>query len=438
MGRKYLKERQKIIILKIIATIILTVIFYCAIKIGAAGGNYFYRSDFKIVKKVDVENFKKILNSSLPLIDATYNSGSLSNPFITQVKKTMRIFSGFSLSSPITILNSQASYFYAFYKNDYATLINRTDKGEKDEEEPDSMLGENGVYEKNPKIKEEERKENNNENEQIEKGGDEDGRISYCFYENEENELEMPKENIISGQEITIQNMTKLSIDANALLKEPLSLEFNRNGPKIMIYHTHTTESFIKRLEDLNKKDVPVWSLDPQESVVRVGHELAELLRKKYGYDVVHNGTIHDYPDFGESYNNAYTTINNYLKSYPSIKVIFDIHRDGLSANQPKLRLTTQIGGKDVAKIMFVVGTNTNRSEHINWKENLKLAIKLQENLNRQHPGLARHIYISSNAYNQNLSKGSLLIEIGGDGNLLSECLESVKYLAKAISEVIN
>lgn len=64
--------------------------------------------------------------------------------------------------------------------------------------------------------------------------------------------------------------------------------------------------------------------------------------------------------------------------------------------------------------------------------------MKLQENLNRQHPGLARHIYISNNVYNQNLATGSLIIEIGGDGNLLSECLESVKYLAKAINEVIK
>lgn len=269
-------------------------------------------------------------------------------------------------------------------------------------------------------------------------GEENDGMISYYYYEGEEEKLQTPEESIVSGQKIIIQNMTKLSIDVDALLKESLNIEFNRSGPKIMIFHTHTTESFIKKLDDLNKKDVPNWSLDPQESVVRVGHELAETLRKKYGYDVVHNGTVHDYPNYDRSYNNAYVTLNNYLKSYPSIKMIFDIHRDGLSQSQPKLRLTTKIDGKDVAKIMFVVGTNAKRSDHPNWKENLKLAMKLQENLNRQHPGLARHIYISNNVYNQNLATGSLIIEIGGDGNLLSECLESVKYLAKAINEVIK
>lgn len=449
MVKRYLRRSQRVVFIRIITVAMFILLFYCALRIGIAGGNYLYKSDFKIVKRIDVEKFKKLLDTSLPLIDVTYNSGSIGNPFITQVRKIMRIFSGFDLNSPVTILNSQAPYFYVYYRSTYLPLLAFDDKVEKDEsmnsddgmgsisrESQDSRgnIDREGEGEINRRISGEITYGNipNNENEE------DNGRISYYYYEGEEEKLKKPEESIVSGQKIIIQNMTKLSIDVDALLKEPLNIKFSRNGPKIMIYHTHATESFIKKLDDLNKKDAPNWSLDPQESVVRVGHELAETLRKKYGYDVVHNGTVHDYPNYDKSYNNAYVTLNNYLKSYPSVKVIFDIHRDGLSRNQPKLRLATQIDGKDVAKIMFVVGTNAKRSDHPNWKENLKLAMKLQENLNRQHPGLARHIYISNNVYNQNLTNGSLIIEIGGDGNLLSECLESVKYLAKAINEVIK
>jgi len=456
MIKRRWRRSERVVFIRILVVITLALLFYIAVRVGIAGGNYLYNSDFQIVKRIDVEKFKRILDTSLPLVDVTYNSGSISNPFTTQVRKVMRIFSGFDLNSPVTIINIQAPYFYVYYKNTYLPLLAFGDKIEKDESmnsdnETESIGREShgdsrgnvdreGDSRSDGTIPGDITYENMPNNGNAEDNADEEdtGRISYYYYEGEEEKLETPEESIVSGQKIIIQNMTKLSIDVDALLKEPLNIKFTRNGPKIMIYHTHATESFIKKLDDLNKKDVPNWSLDPQESVVRVGHELAELLRKKYGYDVVHNGTVHDYPDYEKAYSNAYVTLNNYLKSYPSVKVIFDIHRDGLSKNEPKLRLTTKIDGKDTAKIMFVVGTNTKRSDHPNWKENLKLAMRLQENLNKQHPGLARHIYISNNVYNQNLTDGSLIIEIGGDGNLLSECLESVKYLAKAINEVIK
>ncbi|NSW91306.1 MAG: stage II sporulation protein P [Firmicutes bacterium] len=451
MIKRRWRRSQTQVFLKVVTVSVFLLLSYGAVRIGIAGGNYIYNNGFQIVEKIDVEKFKSILNSTLPLINVTYNSGSIGNPFTAQVKKLVRMFSGFDLNAPVTIMNTQAPYFYLYYKNNYLPLLALEDKIEKDEGiDPDSAAGreprqdsrgnidsnyDKGLEERKPGEKlNEDMPGNNSDN----NGNEDSGKISFYYYEGEEEKLETPEESIINGQEIVIQNMTKYKIDVDALLKEPLNIKFNRSGPKILIFHTHTTESFIKKLDDLNKKDVPNWSLDPQESVVRVGHELAELLRKKYGYDVLHNGTVHDYPDYEKAYSNAYETLNNYLKSHPSIKLVFDIHRDGLSKDQSKLRLTTKIDGKDVAKIMFVVGTDARRPEHPNWKENLKLALKLQENLNKQHPGLARHIYISNNVYNQNLTTGSLIIEIGGDGNLLSECLESVKYLAKAIYEVIK
>jgi stage II sporulation protein P len=116
--------------------------------------------------------------------------------------------------------------------------------------------------------------------------------------------------------------------------------------------------------------------------------------------------------------------------------MVIDVHRDALKDNQ--LRVVTDINGKKAAKIMFVVGTDATGLTHPNWKENLKLAITLQKKLDNKYPGLTRPILISYNRYNQHLTNGAMLVEVGGDGNLMSECLESSKYLAEVIGEVIN
>jgi len=160
----------------------------------------------------------------------------------------------------------------------------------------------------------------------------------------------------------------------------------------------------------------------------------AQTLRKKYGIEVIHNATVHNHPSDTGAYGRSLNTAANILKSYPSIKIVLDIHRDGLG--EGKLRVATKINNKDAAKIMFVVGTDGTGLEHPNWRENLKLAIKLQQKLNEKYPGITRPIYISRNRYNQHLTNGSLIVEIGG--NTINECLESTKYLAEVLNDVIN
>lgn len=151
---------------------------------------------------------------------------------------------------------------------------------------------------------------------------------------------------------------------------------------------------------------------------------------------MIHNATVHNQPSDTGAYGRSLNTATNILKSYPSIKIVLDIHRDGLG--ESKLRVASKINGKDTAKIMFVVGTDGTGLEHPNWRENLKLALKLQQKLNEKYPGITRPVYMSRNRYNQHLTNGSLIVEIGGDGNTINECLESAKYLAEVLNEVIN
>lgn len=209
-----------------------------------------------------------------------------------------------------------------------------------------------------------------------------------------------------------------------------MEFSFDRSGPKVLIYHTHTTERYLKNISELNKK-VPNWTLDERYNVVKVGDELANQLHKKYNIDVIHNGTVHNYPNTTGFYVRSRDTVQKILKGNPSIKLLIDIHRDGVDKN--KLRVVKNIDGKSVAQIMFVVGT-----VNPNWRENFKLALKLQNKLNEIAPGLARPIYLDNFIYNQDLGNGALLVEIGGDGNVVNESVESAKYLARAIYEVIK
>lgn len=255
-----------------------------------------------------------------------------------------------------------------------------------------------------------------------------------------ENKEEVEKEyllnsEILTNKKITIMNETKNKVNIEQLLKEPLRFKFNKKSDKILIYHTHTTESYIEDISQLDSQ-ILTRTTDPKYSVVRVGKELSNEFKNMFNYQVIHNTTIHDYPNYNKSYINALKNITGILEDKPSVKIVIDLHRDAI-ANNKKLRKVGNMNEKKVAKIMFVVATGEAEKNHPRWKENLKLALKIQDNLNEICPELTQNIHLCKYRYNQHMSSGAMLIEIGGDGNLMEECLESTKYLARAINDVI-
>lgn len=422
-SKQKFKNKEKIIY-AIIKTILFMVLSYLAIRIGMFGGTLLSSADSEIVRNVDVENFKTALNNSFPIIDTIYNSGNISISFTGGIKSLIRKIYGFDLSDPITVLNAESPHIYSYYIGDYQKKLAQNDRLNR----PVEISEDNSDDDNNDK---EDKQGENKDNTGLMQDQ------SSIYMEEDKEEDHTSKNNMVTKGKIVIDNQTKYKIDINELLSQPLNFNFNKKGPKVLIYHTHTTESYINSLSSLNKSGLPSRNRDPKYSVVRVGDELAVSLRKKFGIEVVHNGSVHDYPDYNGAYGRSLSTASKILKSYPSIKVVLDIHRDALSADK-KLRAVTKIGGKNAAQVMFVVGTNASGLTHPNWKENLKLAVKLQDKLNEISPGLAKPILLSRNRYNQHLTNNTLIIEIGGDGNLLSECLESTKYIAQAINEVIN
>ncbi len=441
MIKRYKFKRYKNLKSVIVKIIIFIVIIYFGMIAGSVGGNYIYYNDHNIVKQVDVGRFKDTLNSSIPLIDKVYNSGKISSTFSGEIKRLIKSIFVFDLSSPATILDAQSPIFYSYHSNNYQPFIAKATKDERENElsssqqDPttndvddteDSNLnnsaGDNKQDEGSKEL------ENNDVGQQLLQDA------SSITFEGEERDLD--NSGIVSNGIVKIQNETKLKVDINEFTNKSLKINLDKKGPKVLIFHTHTTESYIKDLTELTNKDIPNRSTDERYNVVRVGEELAQNLRKKYNIEVIHNGTIHDQPDYNSSYAKSFKTVEQILRSYPSIKVVLDIHRDG--AGDGKLRTVTKVGDKNAAQCMFVVGTSAYGLSHPDWKENLNLAVKIQEKLNSKYPGLTKPIYISKYRYNQHLSTGALIIEVGGDGNTLDEAIESTKYLAEAINKVLE
>jgi len=412
MKKRYKYKKARAVFFTVLKTSIIMLASYVAVKIGIAFGDFLYNCDKMIIASVDVDNYRSAITKSLPIIDTIYNSGTSSNSLSGYMRGAFNDLFHFDLNSPITILNAESSIFHSYYSNEYQKLLAKENVSD---------------Y----------KKFNFSE---IAKEGEKEGQyaepVTSSIYIEENDEQNNNDGNAISYGNIAISNGTKYKINIEEIMKEPLKMDFTKKGPEILIYHTHTTEGYLRDISKLNKEGVQTRTTDNRWNVVRVGEELAQILRKEYGVEVIHNAAIHDNPGTSGAYGRSLNTATNILKSYPSIKMVIDVHRDGLEKEH--LRVVTDINGKKAAKIMFVVGTDSTGLSHPNWKENLKLAITLQEKLNRKYPGLTRPILISENRYNQHLSKGAMLIEVGGDGNLISECLESVKYLAEAIGEIVN
>ena len=174
-------------------------------------------------------------------------------------------------------------------------------------------------------------------------------------------------------------------------------------------------------------------TIDLNYSVARVGDELANCLGSS-GFNVTHNTSYHDYPSYTGSYNRSLSTVQGVLKNFNS-DIIIDLHRDAIGdySYAPKVK----IGDEMAAQLMFVIGTDGG-GEHDNWLQNLKFAVKVQEKANELYPGLFKSIVLRNSRYNQHLAKAASIIEVGATGNTMEECLNSMKYLAKVLSEVMK
>jgi len=232
----------------------------------------------------------------------------------------------------------------------------------------------------------------------------------------------------ISGG-LQIKNETKYQVDIPALLKSGPSISLENGKPQILIIHTHSSEAYAPAGLDKYDSGGSSRTEDKRLSVIRVGDELTELLTEQ-GLSVIHDRDIYDYPSYTGSYKRSGAAVQGYLKKYPTIKIVIDLHRDALGAGDEVYKTVADEKGVCASQIMLLTGTDESGLSNPNWRENLKLALYLQNAVSKAHPSLMRPVEIVRRRYNLHLTTGSLILEVGSSGNTLQEALAAVRLFA--------
>ena len=237
-----------------------------------------------------------------------------------------------------------------------------------------------------------------------------------------------------------IRNTTNLSretIEAEIANKPDITIT-EGTEPQVLIMHTHTTESYELHDTDFYDKTYNARSLENSENMVRVGDEIVKQLENA-GIGVLHDATVHDYPSYNGAYDRSAETVKKYLAQYPSIKVVIDVHRDAIERDGGvRVAPTTTINGKKAAQFMLIAGCDDGTMNMPNYMQNLRFAAMIQDNASTMFPTLARPVLFSYRHYNQDLTYGSLLVEVGGHANTLDEAIYTGELFGKALAKTLE
>ena len=236
------------------------------------------------------------------------------------------------------------------------------------------------------------------------------------------------------GDLVNIRSSWDCALTPRELIMEPLNWDLTGDEPTVLIYHTHAMESYTPQTGEDYTEEVPFRTADLDYNMVSIGTRLAELLEKA-GISVLHDTTLHDAASYNGSYASSRETVEKYLAQYPSIRLVLDIHRDAAEdGSGHQVATTAETAQGDTARLMLVLGSEAGGLYNPNWQENYALAVKLQAVLEQESPGLCRELHLTDQRYNQDLSPGALLIEVGAAGNSHDEALRAMTPLAEAIA----
>lgn len=232
-------------------------------------------------------------------------------------------------------------------------------------------------------------------------------------YDNKNTNKDNANENDKNNQDIISE------VKPNEVEIKPKKLDSSK--PLVLIFHTHTTESY-----NPNRTSEGNFTTDYNKNITKVGEEIKKELENKYGIATIHDITIHDLPTREKGYERSRPTVQAYLKKYPSIKLVIDLHRDSAT---DVTKTTVKINNEKYARLMFVIG----KKNH-NYKKNEEITLKINENINKMYPGLSRGILYKDARYNQDLSTKMILLEVGSNLNSLDEAIRTGKIISKAVA----
>lgn len=235
-----------------------------------------------------------------------------------------------------------------------------------------------------------------------------------------------------------IDNTTSLQeeyVSLDKLLYRDLSIKegegASEEGPQILIYHTHSQETFVDSVPG-----------DASTSIVGAGAKLAKLLEEEYGFRVLHHTGEYDVENRDYAYSNSLPAIEQLLSENPSIEVVIDLHRDAISEGE---KLVMDLQGRPTARFMFFNGMSYIRDkgeisylENPYLEDNLALSFQAQVAANEYYPGIARRIYLKAYRYNLHLRPKSMLVELGAQTNTVEEIMNACDPLAHIIAIVLD
>lgn len=244
----------------------------------------------------------------------------------------------------------------------------------------------------------------------------------------------------ISGG-LVIKNSSDYTVNAEELLSQGCPITLEAGVPQILIIHTHSSEAYspagLDKYEDLGTNR----TLDTNYNVIRIGNELTEIFQS-YGLNVIHDTGVYDYPSYTGSYNRSCEAIEKYLAENPSIQIVIDLHRDALCSDEITYKTQADEDGVCASQIMILVGSDASGLEHPDWQQNLRLALYLQNAVYSKYPSLMRPVQLVSYRYNQHLTHGSMILEVGSNGNTLQEALAAIRLFGNtagpALAELVR
>lgn len=240
-------------------------------------------------------------------------------------------------------------------------------------------------------------------------------------------------EEITASAGLEINNATNYSVDIDAMCAGELASRLTLDAPEVLIVHTHTTECY----DGDAMSGESERTTNPDQNMCAVGDIIAQTL-EAHGIQTIHDTTIHDYPTYQSAYTRTLETINKNIEQYPSIKVVLDVHRDAYIYNDgSKLRVCAEVNGGETAQVMLVIGTDSMGLYHPHWRDNLTLAAKVQNAAELMYPGMMRPINLRRERFNMHVTRGSLLLEVGSNGNSLAEAKTAAVYIADAIAAAL-
>ena len=235
------------------------------------------------------------------------------------------------------------------------------------------------------------------------------------------------------AEDLELTNSTDhIELELGDYLDRPLELTLEGEGPQILIMHTHGTEAYSMADGDEYVPSDHARTTDEEHNMIRVGEEIKAVL-EEMGLQVIHDTSLYDYPGYNGSYGRSLKGIAAMLEQYPTIRAVLDVHRDALiGADGTEYPVTDTVDGEQVAQVMLVVGTDDGGLEHPRWQDNLTLAARIQGRMLDIDPGLPRPVNLRSQRFNQHMTAGSLLVEVGTSGNTLQEAVAGARLFARA------